>query len=279
MKKYVNYAALSVAFALLASSPASGGSIDFATLQLNGDASLVDGGSTLRLTPALTGRRGSAFIPVPFGYEAGFSSHFRFRIEGGGGDGVTFIVQNDLRGAEALGPAGISIGYGVPADFNFPGVEISPSVVVEFDTYRNSGNWGGFQIDDPDDNHIGVNVNGALKSEVTASPSISFKGASRFAWVDYNDETLEVFYSEDEVKPTTPFISYHIDIAAIVGSQAFFGLSAATGGDDPFHHIEAWSLDGLTPAPSPIPTPAVLPLLAPGLAVLGLIGWRKRKSV
>jgi hypothetical protein len=274
MKKYVNYGALALVVALFASSPASSGTVDFSTLQLNGDAALVNSGSILRLAPALGYTAGTAFITTPFLIDSAttFSTSFTFRIDGGSGaDGMTFIVQNDSRGPAALGTSGGDFGY---RNFLDPSLSVTPSVAIEFDTWDN----GVDGVADPDDNHVGIDLNGSINSVVTASPAFSLEGEPRFAWINYSGGILDIFLSESNSQPATPLLSESLDLAAIVGSQAFFGFGAGTGAATDNHDIEAWSLDGLTPVPAPIPTPATLTILAPGLAGLLTIGWRKRKA-
>jgi hypothetical protein len=272
MKKHATCVALGMAVAILASSPASSGPIDFTTLQLNGNAALVSGDTVLRLTPAQGNQAGTAFIPTPYAIDSGttFSTSFSFRIDGGSGvgaDGMTFIVQNDPRGPAALGGFGGDMGY---RNFLDPSLSVTPSVAIEFDTWDN----GVDGVADPDDNHVGIDLNGSIDSVVTATPSFSLEGDARFAWIDYGGGILDIFLSETNTRPATPLLSQSIDLAAIVGSQAFFGFGAGTGSFRDNHDIEAWSLDVSTP----IPVPASLPLLASGLAGLGLMGWRKRKS-
>jgi hypothetical protein len=85
---------------------------------------------------------GSAYLPTPYpiGPTTTFSIAFSFRIYGGdgvgGADGFTLVWQN--AGPTALGTAGSSLGYAST---------VTPSVAVEFDTYKTAGN-------DLNDNHL-----------------------------------------------------------------------------------------------------------------------------
>ena len=53
-----------------------------------------------------------------------------------GADGIGFVMHTDARGVEALGDAGGGLGFG--AHPSQGGEKISPSVGIEFDTWRNS---------------------------------------------------------------------------------------------------------------------------------------------
>lgn len=198
------------------------------TMEMNGNAS-VDGGN-LQLTQNLTSQVGSAFVLSPFNVNSGtsFSTYFQFDINGGtgGADGFAFILQNDSSGIDALGGMGGSLGY----------VGISNSLAVEFDTYQNGS--------DPNNNHIGVDINGSVSSLATSTviPDIN-SGSSLYAWIDYDGVTnlLEIFVNTTNIKPGTANLSYSIDLPGLVGSQAYIGFSAATGALTNQHLIENWT--------------------------------------
>jgi len=214
-------------------------------LTLNGDAAGV--GGVLRLTPASPSKRGSAFLTnaLSLGSDQDFEVFFRYRIHSGAGmygsDGMAFLIQSDSRGDAALGWDGGELGYGPKA--STPTVaKITPSVIVEFDTHRNGG--------DPNGNHVALQLNGNAMAAPTAygTPGFSLNGTSshpsQYAWILYNGTTnlLEVFVGTSSTMPATPLFSYTIDIVATVGSTAYFGFSAGTGGGYNAHDIEAWSV-------------------------------------
>ncbi|MGV0024306.1 DUF4347 domain-containing protein [Phormidesmis priestleyi] len=220
---------------------------DFSTttgLQLNGKAAQV--GNTLRLTPAQTMQAGSAFVATPFDFDGNtsFQTRFRFNLAGGydavGGDGFTFMLQNSAAGASALGGTGGSLGYS--PDENPATVPIDRSVAIEFDTYQNPT--------DPNGNHVAVLQNGnAAVQLATASPTFDLNGGNPInAWVDYDAVTdqLNVFLSESTIKPTAALLSYTIDLASVIGSRAFVGFSAGTGGTINYQDIQNWEFDSTT---------------------------------
>ena len=235
--------------------PTGGASVNYANftgatgLRLNGSAALAS--NVLRLTPAQGNQAGTAFLNNAYAVNAdtSFQSRFQFRIGGGtgGADGFTFLLQNNTAGAGFLGAIGGALGYAAAG---------AGGLAIEFDTYNNGGI-------DPNDNHIGINLNGSLTSVATAAAPFDLNsGSSLNAWVDYNGGTnlLEVFLSNTANKPGTAVLSRTLDLAGLLGSQAFVGFSAGTGGLTNTHEIENWSFStdssAVTPPPPPPPAPS-----------------------
>ena len=104
---------------------------------INGNASLS--GSTLVLTPATSGQRGSAFWPTAVSSQS-LTINFDAAIGGGSGaDGLTLALASPSAGATAssLGASGGGLG--------FAGI---PGIAVALDTYRNAAN--------PSANFVGI---------------------------------------------------------------------------------------------------------------------------
>jgi hypothetical protein len=218
---------------------------DISSLTLNEDAS--QDGNRLLLAPAVANQTGSAFLTNPFtiGANTSFQTRFEFQITesggaGGGADGFIFMLQNDSRGANAIGGGGGNIGYG---DTVTPlgGSAILSSLAIEFDTFDN-----GFV--DPSasaDNHIGINTNGSVDSLLTAGSPVDLNdGNSYNAWISYDGiaDQLEVFLDEGATPPATPLLSTTVDLFDLLGPQGFVGFSAATGGGVGNHEILNWDL-------------------------------------
>lgn len=223
-------------------------------LTLNGATTITS--STIQLTNQAANRTGSAFYntPIPINVDTSFTTQFQFQTTGfsSGGSGLTFTLQNV--GSNALGGGGASLGYG----------GIAKSVAIEFDTYQSAG--------DIDNNHVSIWRDGNMvNSLMTRSSTIDFNsGTPVYVWVDYNGErdSLSMYIASTNAKPTAAFATISIDVPSILGSQAYFGFTAATGSVYNGHRIANWTLNLNRPAGS---TPTVPPDLVQETIVSGLI--------
>jgi hypothetical protein len=218
---------------------------DISAWQLNGKcigASNADNKKVLRLTRDSISQSGSAFIASPIklvsdkGFLASFSAFFSFQItkpggldegNGNGADGITFVIQTV---ANNFGNVGGGIGYqGIPR-----------SLGIEFDTWDN-----GSLSNDPDDNHIGIDTNGNIKSIKTYSEKTKFNnGAVWYAWVDYDgdNQKLEIRYNAINLRPQTPAITSNINLPSLlVQEDAYIGFTSATGASYNIHDILSMS--------------------------------------
>ncbi len=164
--------------------------------------------NTMMLTTNNGGQASSFFFSSPV-YIGAFQASFTYQdIGGGGADGFTFCLQNDPRGANALGAGGGSLavsGITNAAELTF---EIYNMSGMSFGT--NGSNGSPFNPTDPvsisDGNPIAVNVvylNGMLQVKLT-------------------DTTANTTYSTNMAVG---------DLTAIVGGKtAFMGITGASGG-------------------------------------------------
>nr|NCR42695.1 endo-1,3-1,4-beta-glycanase ExsH [Microcystis aeruginosa W13-11] len=115
-------------------------------------------------------------------------------------------------------------------------------------------------IGDINGNHVGVDLNGDINSVIAQPVTNRLNNGNIWkAWVDYNGNTdvLEVRVSESNQRPTTPLLSYTVDLLSILGqSNAFIGFSSGTGGGTGIHDILDWEFNNTS---SPIITLAVSP--------------------
>jgi hypothetical protein len=221
------------------------GFADASALLLNGDAATAstDDGVVLRLTAAVSLQQGGAFSTVAVDARA-FSTYFTFRLSdagggtsacdpGPGGDGLVFVVQ---RGATIVPGSGAGIGYS----------GIANSVGVEWDTWCNE------ILNDPDSNHIGIDIDGNVDHGVGAPFAVGVTprfsdGNLWHAWIDYDGTTLEVRTNQSGVRPEVPDLVRDIDIPAVLGQDVgFVGFTSGTGGAWANHDIVFWEYAGGT---------------------------------
>jgi MYXO-CTERM domain-containing protein len=216
------------------------------TLTLNGNAAQLM--NTLELTKNMGNQVGSAYrtAAVPWTATTSFHTYFTLQISpnAGGADGLSFILQNSGAGAAAIGRAGGALGYGnddgTPPNIN----GIGNSVEVEFDTYANT--W------DPNANHVGIMENGANETHLAfGTPAFTMaNGGTLYAWIDYaaSTTTLSVYLAQTATKPAAALVTYDaVNVASIVGAQAFLGFTGGTGGSTNLQQIMEWefSTDGV----------------------------------
>lgn len=242
-------------------------------------------GTVMRLTPAVSNTAGSIFTTSRVDTQS-FLSTFSFRITGNGGpaidnnprngaDGLVFLVQNQNA---TIGNLGLGIGY----------QGISPSLAVEFDTWRNDS------LNDPSPSHLGITLNGDpnhgtlgsgstvnigdTDAPTTALPGPELDAGDRWwAWVRYQEQRLDVFLLQSESTtepsmPLTPLLGWDVDLAQqLGGDQAFVGFTSATRAAWANHDLIYWRY--APPAAVPEPTG-----LATGcLMSLALASLRRRR--
>ncbi|KAI9165880.1 hypothetical protein LWI28_022237 [Acer negundo] len=181
--------------------------------------------------------------PVPIwdsktGKLTDFTTHFSFIIKAEDtnkyGDGISFF----------LAPYDYQIppnsSDGLLALFSNPENSTANQIVaVEFDSFNNT--W------DPNDNHVGINVNSIVSvANVTWKSSIR-NGSTANAWVSYNSSTqnLSVFltYANNPVFGGNSSLSYIVDLRKILPEQVRIGFSASTGNWVEVHNILSWSFE------------------------------------
>jgi hypothetical protein len=198
--------------------------------QFSGDAVVKNG--RLRLTRDRYNLNGAGIYHTPQNLDdtRSFSAYFAFRMwhpSGSterGADGLAFVVQNEVT---SMSDEGKDMGYrGAGQSLN-----------IEFDTFEN----GGFK--DPNNNHVGINVNGDAKSLAAAkAPFIMNDGNIYHAWVDYDgsQHLLQIRLSATAQRPEEPILSYAINLEEQLNSAVFVGFTAATGGCRQQHEVQSF---------------------------------------
>ncbi len=193
----------------------------FATraLTYNGNASAVS--PLIQLTTAGVNEASSVFTtePIPRSAATSFKAHFSFEMgPAAGGEGLAFVLQSSAARQAALGGIGQAMGYG----------GVSPSVEIEFDTFKNSPL-------DPNANHVGLMVNGSATAHIaTAVPAFTMAGGGVLqAWVDYDSATttIKVYLSKATTKPAAPLLVHALNLFGQLGSSSdmYVGFTSATG--------------------------------------------------
>jgi hypothetical protein len=178
------------------------------------------GANSLELTADSGSESNSAFYFSPV-YVGAFQASFNYQCTGSGtlADGATFCIQNDPRGAGAVGIDGGDLGYGSATN------GISNSVAFEFNIYGANAVGG-----------VGVSfdTNGAIGPTVqttNVTPPLLFTNGDIISnFVTYDGTTLTVTMT-DAAAGSTFSLSTNLDIVNVLGTNvAYIGFTAADGG-------------------------------------------------
>jgi hypothetical protein len=225
-------------------------------LKRRGDSSINSG--ALQLTTdttsdhdAISNRSGRIMYFKPFKLwsssddkQASFNSTFVININRlpgwTAGEGLAFLIAPDI----SIPAASFGQWLGL-TNASTNGSQSNQIVAIEFDTEK--------QDYDPDDNHIGLNINSVISTKnVSLGPhniTLSPEGSTNHkVWVHYNSSSklMEVYMVRDgEPKPEKPLLSETINLKDHVNQESYFGFAASTGS---FPAIELncvlkWSLE------------------------------------
>ncbi len=175
---------------------------------LNGGATFTSG--ALDLTENMGGQARSSFFQEPL-YIGNFSASFIYQnVTGGGADGFSLCVQNDPRGASALGGAGGALGLS----------DISPSAALTFNIYNISG--------------VSFGVNGGNGNPYTPVAPIDFSMTDQiYVSIVYINGVASLTLVDSNTIPVRTFSAALPvgSLAQIVGADtAYVGVTGATGG-------------------------------------------------
>ena len=177
------------------------------------------GANNLELTASAGSENNSAFYSSPV-YVGAFQASFTYQVVNPSGtlaDGATFCLQNDPRGAAALGSGGGDLAYG-PATNG-----ITNSVAFEINLYGAATGVGGVGV--------AFDTNGAIGPNSPTAPLVFTNGDVISNFVTYNGTTLTVTMT-DATAGTAFSISTNLNITNALGTNiAYAGFTGADGGD------------------------------------------------
>ncbi|KAM7523926.1 hypothetical protein LguiA_013828 [Lonicera macranthoides] len=135
------------------------------------------------------------------------------------------------------------------SNLKFTGNSSNKFVAIEFDTHK--------QWYDPDDNHLGLNINNVASVQtVPLSPQgidlAPMNGNPRFynIWVNYDGvkKTIEVYMKEQNkddptpMIPSTPLLKSDLNLREVVDQNSYIGFSASTGTATQLNCIRRWNI-------------------------------------
>ncbi|MCU0442942.1 MAG: hypothetical protein MUE96_11135 [Bacteroidia bacterium] len=200
---------------------------------ISGTATVLPNEDGVELTPEANTQVGWAYYSSKFNLSVKDSLVFKIFLgdnNGGGADGMVFIMHNDVRGFSARGCAGETMGYGTHPD-GLSSAEcgfgtrsaITPSLAIEFDTYPNSF--------DPTFDHIAYLENGNVNHgsnfiDVGGNLDNNVEHDFKLVW-DPSLNNLKIYLDNTLMLDTTRDI-----INSVFGgtAQVFWGFAASTGG-------------------------------------------------
>ncbi|KAF7809535.1 putative L-type lectin-domain containing receptor kinase S.5 [Senna tora] len=159
------------------------------------------------------------------------------------GEGVAFVISPSLD--LPRNSHGQYLGL---TNASTDGNSTNQIVAVELDTVK--------QDFDPDDNHIGLDIN-TVRSKRTVSLSqfgiqIAPNGTKFYViWIDYNgtSKSINVFITEQPSKdapivpkPKNPILTSDLDLKSTVKQSSYFGFSASTGTKFELNCVLRWNL-------------------------------------
>jgi hypothetical protein len=196
-----------------------------AGLSLNNGATVVN--NLLQLTDGHIGESRSAFFTTPMPVN-NFAADFTVQLLNPVADGMTFVIQSNS--PNEFGLAGGGLGYaGIPN-----------SMAFKLDLHDNNGEGP---------NSTGMYFNGAYPS----TPAINLAPAGIDLHSGHIFKVHLAFSGTsttgtiiDTVTGTSASASFPGDITKIVGSSAYIGFTAGTGGGTAIQNILNWSFSGGT---------------------------------
>jgi hypothetical protein len=164
----------------------------------------------------------SSFFNSPVNVDA-FQASFTYEDVGGGGaDGTCFVVQNDPRGASAVGWVAGYLGYGVPSAPPY----VSNSVALEFNIYA------------PYTVGINFGVNGTVPASFYSTAPVDLSSGDPInVSITYSGGVFSVFLQDANYTNETWSTSTPLNSPSVIGTNvAYVGFTA---GDSSVTSVQA----------------------------------------
>ncbi|GAV74325.1 Pkinase domain-containing protein/Lectin_legB domain-containing protein [Cephalotus follicularis] len=179
---------------------------------------------------------------------ASFNSSFLiniFLIDGTNahGEGLAFLIAPDI----SLPPASDGQYLGL-TNSTTDGHPDNHLMAIELDTFK--------QDFDPDDNHVGLNINSVRSNQTVSLSNLGIQLAPNgtefhMVWVEYHGhhKKLNVYMASQydsfpsASKPSQPVLTAHnLDLKAILNQNSYFGFAASTGSAIELNCVLRWNL-------------------------------------
>lgn len=223
--------------------------------QIDSGAAPGLGANSIRLTTrggSVQGR--SLFYTQPQDITGPFTASFTYRTADllGSGYGGTFVLQNDVRGPDAVGGTSGSLGYSGIRNSVAVSLELGNGIVPRSGLYFDGSIGGG-------------------------APSLGsvnlFSGNPIDVTITYDSGQLRVSYL-DTITSASANEAHSVDLASVLGGpSAFVGFTASTGGSGSAEqHFSNFQF-------STVPEPSAIAILAAGGgAWVGRRFWKRRRG-
>ncbi|KAL3586506.1 hypothetical protein D5086_013373 [Populus alba] len=216
---------------------------DQSQLILSDNSSIALG--AIQVTPdnhgaSMVNRAGRTLYKWPFrlwskkGKKANFNTTFVLNVKNmtaSSGEGLAFILTGDPDV-----PAGSDGQWLGIVNSRLNGTTEAETVAVEFDTKRSFP-------EDPDGNHIGLDVNSVYsKSWVSLNDSGIYISAATDikVAVQYDGKNLSVFVGDDMKNPV---LSEPLDLSAYLPEMVYVGFSGSTSNDTQLNCVKSWEFN------------------------------------
>jgi hypothetical protein len=231
------------------------------TLNSNGALPTISGGA-LTITTNSGDEARSVFYDTPVA-AAPFTAQFIYQASGSkDADGITFVIENDPRGVNAIGGLGSGLGYG-NSDGDNSGAWIHSSVAVEMNLFN--GHTRGTNV------QTGGTVTDPYTGNYNLTGSVLFNSGDQIQVnVGYNGTLLTTTFLDLSTSQSYQ-ASYSVNLASVLGgSTGYVGFTGGTGSQVSIQTISNFTF-------ASIPEPSSVVLLGLGIAGIA-VGGRRRMA-